>query len=152
MPKEFYTERDIEDMVKRGILSLEVNDNVVLTDLAYEKANRLGMRLVRDKPDNPPGAPVRPYLSQSQPKPAAAGVAGRAPAAGVPAASSPAPAGGYYPAGASASGGIVPPAQVDGAELRQRIRSAVVARLGGQVDAGLLDAIITRVLQSTGIK
>ena len=52
-------------MVKRGVLSLEVNDNVVLTDLAYEKANRLGMRLVRDKPDNPPGAPVRPYLAQN---------------------------------------------------------------------------------------
>ncbi len=145
MPKEFYTERDIEDMVKRGILSLEVNDNVVLTDLAYEKANRLGMRLVRDKPENPPGAPVRPYLSQSQPKPSS-------PAGRAPAASTPAPASGFYPAGPSASGGVAPPAQVDGAELRQRIRSAVVARLGSQVDAGLLDAIITRVLQSTGIK
>ena len=31
MPKEFYTEKDIEDLVKRGIFSLEVNDNVVLT-------------------------------------------------------------------------------------------------------------------------
>ena len=69
MPKEFYTERDIEDMVKRGILSLEINDNVVLTDLAYEKANRLGMQLVRDKPDNPPAAPVRPYIAQQQSRP-----------------------------------------------------------------------------------
>lgn len=145
MPKEFYTERDIEDMVKRGILSLEVNDNVVLTDLAYEKARRLGMRLVRDKPDTPPGAPVRPYLSQSQPKPSLA--AGRGPAA-----SPPATTGSNPPAGWPASGGIVPPAQVDGAELRQRIRGAVVARLGSQVDSNLLDAIITRVLQSTGIK
>ncbi|RPJ44301.1 MAG: hypothetical protein EHM21_10380 [Chloroflexi bacterium] len=146
MPKEFYTERDIEDMVRRGILSLEINDNVVLTDLAYEKANRLGMRLVRDKPDNPPGAPVRPYLSQAQPKPAAS--AGRAPAA-----SPPAPTGGLSSAGSTNSaGGVVPPPQMDGAELRQRIRSAVVARLGSQVDSNLLDAIITRVLQSTGIK
>jgi hypothetical protein len=125
MPKVFYTEKDIEDKVKAGILSLEVNDNVVLTDLAYEKANRLGMRLVRDKPDNPPAAPVRPYLSQQQ-TPQACACAGTA--------------------------GAVPPAQTDGAELRQRIRKAVVAQLGSQVDASLLDAIITRVLNSTGLK
>lgn len=64
MAKEFYTEKDIEDMVKRGITSLTLNDNVVLTELAYEKANRLGMQLVRSQPDNPPAAPVRPYLAQ----------------------------------------------------------------------------------------
>ena len=70
MPKVFYTEKDIEDMVKRGTLSLEMNDNVVLTDLAYEKANRLGLKLVRDKPENPPAAPVRPYVvQQSAPRP-----------------------------------------------------------------------------------
>jgi hypothetical protein len=68
MPKNFYTEIDIEDMVKRGILSLEINDNVVLTDLAYEKANRLGLKLVRDKPENPPAAPVRPYVVQQMPQ------------------------------------------------------------------------------------
>ncbi len=64
MAKTFYTERDIEDLVKQGILSLEVNDHVVLTDLAFEKANRLGMRLVGSQPDTPPGAPVRPYIAQ----------------------------------------------------------------------------------------
>ncbi len=131
MPKEFITEKDVEDMVKRGILSLEVNDNVVLTDLAYEKANRLGMHLMRDKPDNPPGAPVRPYIAQ---KPATA------PAAG--------PARPYL----SANPSPVPPAQADGAGLHQRIRDAVIARLGSQVDANLLDVIITRVLNSTGVK
>lgn len=71
MPKEFYTERDIEDMFKRGILSLQVTEDVVLTELAYEKAERLGMRLVREQPVEPPAAPVRPYLSQVQ-KPQAA--------------------------------------------------------------------------------
>ena len=60
MPKEFYTERDIEDMWKRGITSLRVDDNVVLTELAYEKAQRLGMKLVKDRPVEPPAAPVRP--------------------------------------------------------------------------------------------
>src|SRR5512137_1332766 len=66
MPKEFYTERDIEDMFKRGIMSLQVTDNVVLTELAYEKANRLGMQLIKDRPLEPPSAPVRPYISQAQ--------------------------------------------------------------------------------------
>jgi hypothetical protein len=144
MPKEFYTERDIEDMVKRGILSLEINDNVVLTDLAYEKANRLGMRLVRDKPENPPGAPVRPYLSQPQSKAPAGRVPTNTPS--MPASS------GFQPGSPVSAGGVIPPAQVDAAELRQRIRSAVVSRLGSQVDQALLDAIITRVLQSTGVK
>jgi hypothetical protein len=117
MPKEFYTERDIEDMVKRGITSLRVDENVVLTELAYEKAGRLGMQLVKDRPVEPPAAPVRPYISQPQ-KPAAA----------------PAPA---------------PAAQSD---LPARIREAVSARLGAQVDPALLDVIIQRVLKSTGVK
>jgi hypothetical protein len=122
MAKVFYTEIDIEDMVKRGILSLEINDNVVLTDLAYEKANRLGLKLVRDKPENPPAAPVRPYVVQqmAQKQPSAAS-------------SVPAP----HPAAT---------------DLAQRIRSAVVARMGNQVDPALLDAIIQRVLTSTGVK
>src|SRR5690242_6006933 len=100
MPKKFYTERDIEDMVKRGIRSLVVSENVVLTDLAYERANRLGMQLVRDKPDNPPAAPVRPYLAQ--------------PAKALPQPVQPAQPG--RPQG-------VPQPQQDGVELHQRIRS-----------------------------
>jgi hypothetical protein len=141
MPKEFYTERDIEDMVKRGILSLVINDNVVLTDLAYEKANKLGMQLMRDKPDNPPGAPVRPYIAQ-QPS--------RSVTPAVPAAfsrySSPPQQG--SPGGTQS----IPPPQPDGVGYHQRIRDAVIARLGSQVDSNLLDVIITRVLQNTGIK
>jgi hypothetical protein len=118
MAKEFYTERDIEDMFKRGIMSLTVGENVVLTELAYEKANRLGMALVHSQPDNPPSAPVRPYLSQKQ-APALA-------PAPVPAAAQP--------------------------DLTERIRTAVNARLGDQVDPALLDVIIARVLKSTGVK
>ena len=118
MTKEFYTERDIEDMVKRGILTLQVTEDVVLTELAYEKANRLGMQLLRDNPVEPPAAPVRPYIS-AQPK------------AGSPAAAS------------------TPEA---GPDLSERIRAAVNARLGTQVDPALLDVIIQRVLKSTGVK
>jgi hypothetical protein len=39
MPKEFYTENDIEDLFNRGVRSLQITDHVVLTELAYEKAN-----------------------------------------------------------------------------------------------------------------
>lgn len=138
MPKEFYTERDIEDMAKRGILSLVVGENVVLTDLAYERANRLGMQLVREKPDNPPAAPVRPYLSQpARPLPGVNDERGSTPP-GQPAQPG-------RPLG-------VPQPQQDGVELHQRIRSAVLARLGNQVDSALLDVIIKRVLQNTGMK
>src|SRR6266496_3424824 len=65
MSKEFYTERDIEDLFQRGIKSLQITENVVLTELAYEKANRLGLQLISDRADNPPAAPIRPYLSES---------------------------------------------------------------------------------------
>src|SRR5512143_2134205 len=65
MPKEFYTEKDIEDLFQRGIRSLQITENVVLTELAYEKASRLGLQLVSDRADNPPAAPVRPYLSET---------------------------------------------------------------------------------------
>jgi hypothetical protein len=125
MPKVFYTEIDIENLVKSGVLSLEINDNVALTDLAYEKAHRLGLRLVRDKPDNPPSAPVRPYLAQP------VGGPHNQPMQAAPAVSAP------------------PPASDD---LTQRIRSAVLSRMGGQVDPALLDVIIQRVLASTGVR
>jgi hypothetical protein len=121
MPKQFLTERDIEDMVKSGMMTLELTDQIVLTDLAYEKANRLGMRLVREKPDNPPSAPVRPYISQKT-------------------------------AGAPVTVSSSTASQSTEADLHLRIKNAVVARMGNQVDANLLDTIITRVLHSTGVK
>ncbi|HEY5982051.1 MAG TPA: hypothetical protein VIU38_01145 [Anaerolineales bacterium] len=124
MPKEFYTEKDIEDLVKRGVMSLNVSDDCVLTDLAYEKANRLGMRLVRSRPDNPPGAPVRPYiLEKVAPTLAAASTITTAP----------------------------PPSSAP-SDLPGNIRRAVIAKLGTQVDPALLDSIIERVLKSTGLK
>jgi hypothetical protein len=132
MPKEFYTEKDIEDMFKRGAMSLEINDNVVLTELAYEKARRMGIKLLREKPENPPSAPVRPYISQKQCRcavaPAAAGTSPPLLADGPP-------------AGAAAE-----------KSTQQRIRDAVAARLGAQIDANLLDVIIKRVMASTVVK
>ena len=37
-------------------------------------------------------------------------------------------------------------------DIEKRIRSAVIARLGNQVDAALLDNIIHRVVKSVGLK
>jgi hypothetical protein len=99
-------------------MSLQVDENVVLTELAFEKAQRLGMRLVRERPVEPPAAPVRPYLSQALKPDTASPISAQAADPG----------------------------------LAARIREAVVARLGNQVDPQLLDSIIQRVLNSTGLK
>jgi len=128
MAKTFYTEHDIEDLVKRGVMSLDVNDDVVLTDLAYEKARRLGMALHQQKAENPPAAPVRPYISKIQTH------------AQVPA------------AGPSVSSVSLQRSKPGSEDLRQRIRDAVTARMGAQVDPKLLDVIINRVLNDVGIK
>src|SRR5512147_544826 len=128
MPKEFYTEKDIEDLFQRGIRSLQLTENVVLTELAYEKANRLGLQLVSDRADNPPAAPVRPYLSETR----------SAPASSQPAA---APAAQPIRAERSDPSGSAVEAR-ETSDVEQRIRSAVIARLGNQVDAKLLDNII----------
>lgn len=50
MPKTFYTERDIEDMLNRGVMSLVLNDDIVLTDLGRELALKRGMRITRERP------------------------------------------------------------------------------------------------------
>ena len=119
MAKKFYTERDIEDMVTQGKMSLVVDDDVILTDLAFEKANRLNLKLIQPH-QKPPGAPERPYLSESAVKK-----------------ESPSPAG--------------KTANVDDEELRERIRKAVKAKLGDQIDPALLETIITRVLNNVGV-
>jgi len=130
MPKEFYTEKDIEDLVHRGVMSLVLNDNVYLTELAYEKAGRLGMRLIQSEEKNP-SAPVRPYITKNMPQSKTTSV--------------------NCPTCPPATG--MPQLQAGGAnELRTRIRSAVLNRLGSQVDPALLDRIIDRVLSNTGVK
>ena len=129
MPKEIFTDKDIVELHQKGIRSLQVNDDVLLTDLAYEKAKRLGVQLVFDHADSPPAAPVRPYLSDKEPS-------RTKPMAG------PGPQSGSQP---------LPP-QSATTEIENRIRSAVIARLGTQVDAKLLDNIIHRVVKATGLK
>ncbi len=128
MAKKFYTEKDIEDLFNSGVKSLRVTDNVQLTELAYEKARSLGFQLLADSPDMPPSAPVRPYLS-GQTVPSAPKMAAVSKSSSQPKTDSP------------------KPSALDG-----RIRAAVFAKMGNQVDSKLLDTIIHRVLKSTGLK
>jgi len=65
MPKIFYTERDIEDLYHSGVTTLVVNDDVVVTDLAREKARKLGVELLKEY-DQPSSAPIRPYITKNQ--------------------------------------------------------------------------------------
>ncbi len=124
MAKVFYTEHDIEDMVKRGQRSLEVGDDVALTDLAYEKARRLGMQLLEPN-QKPPAAPMRPYLSK-------------------PAVSQPAP---QSSSAASNSGSSV---RLDA--IKARVKTAVKAQLGSLIDDATLERIIERVAADLGLK
>ena len=134
MPKQFITEIDIEDLARRGVHSIDVNDSVVLTELAYEKAKKLGIQLVQ-RTDNPPAAPVRPYLSLNADLPA------RPPEAARPVTPDLAP----LPALKLST----PPAA---GPLHDRIVKAVHAKMGDQVEPELLEDIIRRVLNSLGMK
>jgi hypothetical protein len=120
MPKIFYTERDIEDLAKQGVTSIAVNDDVVVTDAAREKARRVGVDLVVER------QPASPPLAAAAPTPAAIHVP--APPA-VPARSAPAESTG---------------------DLETRVYNSVKARLNGQVDDALLRTIVARVLKSLG--
>jgi hypothetical protein len=110
MAKIFYTERDIDDLKARGVDSIDVTDNVVLTDLAVERAMKHGMKINRRELSSPQATyspSVNTYAA--------------------------------YPREA-------PRESTSDAELKQKIKTAVLARLNGQVDERLLDAVITRVL------
>lgn len=132
MPKTFYTERDIVDLFQSGVTSLVVNDDVVVTDLGREKALKLGFDLVREH-DQPPSAPVRPYITEKISPSAAPPAAGIAPKAAQ----------------------ITPPKPAQpasAADLETRVFEAVKAKLGSDVDAQLLKVIIKRVIQNIGAK
>jgi len=54
MAKIFYTERDIDDLHARGVTSIDVNDNIILTDLARERMFKYGMLPKRVDPKTHP--------------------------------------------------------------------------------------------------
>ena len=45
MAKTIYTERDIEDLARRGVKEIAMTDEVYLTDVARERAEKLGIAL-----------------------------------------------------------------------------------------------------------
>jgi hypothetical protein len=110
MPKIFYTERDIDDLKARGVDSIDVTDNVVLTELAVERAMKYGMKINR-RDFSAPQATYSPSVNTYA----------------------------AYPR-------ETPRENASDAELKQKIKSAVLAKLNGQVDERLLDAVVTRVL------
>ncbi len=148
MPKTFYTERDIEDLAKRGVISLLEDDDVVLTDIARDKAMRLGIEIVHEI-DKPSSAPERPYIAKiTSPSADQAGSdEGTRPPVGperpyITKITSPsATSSGDESSRAGGSGGD---------ELYENVRAEAIARLGDAVDPQLLDTIIRRVLQNVG--
>ena len=135
MTKKFLTDKDIEELFHSGVKSLAVTDDVVLTDLAFEKARQLG--LLADGTDTPPAAPVRPYLSEKNrlhSKPRVDSVSSALSQRATSLTLNPSPEG----RGESS--------------LEKRIREKVAAKLGNQVDASLLDTIIKRTLKLVRIK
>lgn len=175
MGKTIYTERDIEDLAQQGVHSLVVTEEMLLTGLAVEKATQLGITL-ENRQAAPPSGPVRPYLvSKPQGKTEGRKSTGEAFSANGAAqpASSPLP-----PASAGLPAAIPSPAR-DGAQpveerarpqknfpepvlapihsqpntdLRQRIFSAVSAKLGGELDPTLLERLISRILDNIETK
>ena len=110
MPKTIYTEQDIDEMKARGVTCVEVTENVVLTDLAVERANKYGLKINRAS-HTPPKATFSPSVNS-------------------------------YAAYARGSSSNV--------ELKQKIKVMVLARLNGQVDEGVLEATIERVMRVRG--
>lgn len=134
MAKVFYTERDIEDMIARGERSIVVGDDVVLTDLAYEKARRLGVALVQPD-EKPPAAPVRPYLNKTN---------------GTTGAGKNAQASSTAQTSQSAAISSTPSSRL--MAIKARVKTAVRAQVGNQIDEATLERIIERVAADLGLK
>ena len=66
MARTFYTEHDLEDLARRGVTSLSVDDDTTLSDLARERAEKLGIELVRASEDSSATQTAAP---RSAPKP-----------------------------------------------------------------------------------
>jgi len=131
--KKFYTVRDIEDMHAAGVVEIETHDDVVLTDVAREKAISLGLHLNPVKPgqDSRQGPPMprMAVAAQTRTTPATTGAMQRTPDSLPPA-----------PASPRANSGAATGDRV------MEIKAAVVARLGTDKYNDLLDKIIPQVM------
>lgn len=116
MRGEFYTERDIVDLARKGVRHLDLKDEDRITDVARERAIKEGMRISRP----PSEAAKRPEYQA--------------------------------PALKSRSAAAAPSSRQDQETgLEAKIRSTVIAKLGGAVDPKLVDDVIRRVLDQLGL-
>ena len=131
--KTFYTVRDIEDMHAAGVVEIETHDDVVLTEVAREKAIELGMHLnpveQANESHHRPGMPRMAVASQTKITPAAVGTL---PKTSVSPAISPS----------------LPQANTSAAPADRvmKIKAAVIARLGTDKYNDILDKIIPQVM------
>ncbi len=100
MPKTIYTERDVEDLARRGVKEIAVTEDVYLTDVARERAEKLGVALRMG------GAPAVAPAPTASPK--------------------------------------IAVANTD--ELVSKVKADVLAKLGPNVDAALIEQIVRRVV------
>lgn len=121
MPAEFYTERDIVDLVRAGQRRLELGERDRLTDLARERAEKEGLRLV--------GAYKIPEQAAREAAATRYAVKGE----------------GASPPVEGSAERKAPP------DLRGRVHKAVRDRLGEAVEADLIDRVIDRVLDQLGV-
>ena len=99
MGKRFLTARDIDEHADRGVMEIQIDDNVVITDIGRERARERQVRIVRV----PPGTvlPDHPPCENTPPD-----------------------------------------------QLRQKVRAAVIAKLGSAPEN--LDVIINKILEKQG--
>jgi hypothetical protein len=117
--RTFITERDIVDVCASGVTELELDDDVVLTDVAREKATALGLRLRRVESRDNQTERLLKNLGASE-----AYAAPSSPWAGP----------------AEPGSGVVED------NLVERVKAGVIANLGTTEFNGLLDQVIPQVL------
>jgi hypothetical protein len=124
MARIFYTERDIEDLAKRGVTEIEVNDSVYLTDLARETMDKLGIkRRVSGGQTASSSVLASPDVANLHAQSASAASASH---------------------NAPASGGL---SVAEKQEVMDKVKSGVLARLASGVDATVVEQIVKRVVE-----
>ena len=97
MSKTIYTDRDIDDLFRQGVKELAITDDVYLTDLARERAEKLGLTLRASQATRGAPAPINIPLENTE-------------------------------------------------QLVNQVKADVIAKLGSQVDAALIERIVRRVV------
>lgn len=125
MRGEFYTERDIVDLVRRGERQLRMREGDRMTDLARERARKDGVEIL-----GPYEVPEQAAREASSTRYAVRGQ-GSAP-----------------PVKPDAAGGRTP---VKREQIREKVQRSVKARLGEGVDEALINRVIERVMDQVGL-